>query len=196
MPGEPSLDSGRQDEFPREPKSRSRKAKELWHRSLSLSVGGRFVFARQIVRISVAPLVAFALLVGGFAPAASALEGETCPTWFPDFRCKRSGRFDGFVAPIQMPYLFEDPFITTGAQLVGIYQEYPGDSIFDGGHTTGCWRSNCAWRSPTGWPSSPARTATCGTDRTSSSFPTRTASTTSPWTSSTRSSRTARRTTS
>lgn len=81
-------------------------------------------------------LLAAALLLAGFAPPAAALEGEACPTWFPDFRCERSGRFDGFVAPMQMPYLFEDPFITTGLQVVGIYHEYPGDSAFDGG---GLW---------------------------------------------------------
>ncbi len=85
-----------------------------------------------------AALLVVAPVTSGFpptVPTAHALKGEDCPTWFPDFRgCGRSGRFDGFVAPIQMPYLFEDPFITTGAQLVGIYHEYPGHSIFEGGH--------------------------------------------------------------
>lgn len=69
----------------------------------------------------------------GSAGSAWGLEGQ-CPTWFPDFGgCDRSGRFDGFVGTMQMPYLFEDPFITTGAQLVGIYHEYPGHSVFQGG---------------------------------------------------------------
>ena len=72
------------------------------------------------------------VVLGTWVPAASAV--EPCPTWFPDFRCERSGRFEGFVGTIQMPYLFEDPFITTGAQLVGIYHEYPGHSVFEGGH--------------------------------------------------------------
>jgi hypothetical protein len=92
-----------------------------------------------VLRNRIAPtplpgLLAAALLAAAFALPAAALEGESCPTWFPDFRCDRSGRWDGFVAPMQMPYLFEDPFITTGLQLVGIYHEYPGHSLFGGGH--------------------------------------------------------------
>lgn len=65
---------------------------------------------------------------------ASAITEEECPTWFPDFRCERSGRFDGFVAPITQPYLFEDPFITTGINAVGIWHDYPDDSPLAGGH--------------------------------------------------------------
>jgi hypothetical protein len=67
----------------------------------------------------VLPLV-FALLVGA---GASQAEGEECPTWLPDFRCDRQARFDRMVQPMTMPYLFEDPFITTGANLVGIWHE-------------------------------------------------------------------------
>lgn len=38
--------------------------------------------------------------------------------------------------PMQMPYLFEDPFITTSLNLVGVWNEYPSgsDTVFDGGH--------------------------------------------------------------
>ncbi|MFQ5415935.1 MAG: hypothetical protein ACE5FL_02690, partial [Myxococcota bacterium] len=61
------------------------------------------------------------------APAHAATEG--CPTWFPDFQCERSGRYDGFVMPISHPYLFEDPFITTGINLVGIWHDYPQGSV-------------------------------------------------------------------
>jgi hypothetical protein len=67
------------------------------------------------------------------AGSAQALPPE-CPTFFPDFRCEREGRYDGFVAPISAPYLFEDPFITTGLSAWYLYHEFPGGSVFDGGH--------------------------------------------------------------
>lgn len=89
------------------------------------------------MRRGVASFFALAWLLGaaGVAPPAGAMEGPECPTWLPDLRgCGRSGRFDGFVGTMQMPYLFEDPFITTGVQAVGIYHEYPGHSAFQGGH--------------------------------------------------------------
>jgi hypothetical protein len=71
------------------------------------------------------------VLLGG--PAA-ALEGsQECPTWFPDFRCERHGRYEGFVMPMQMPYLFEDPFITTGLSLFGIWHDFPQGSVMQGG---------------------------------------------------------------
>ena len=35
--------------------------------------------------------------------------------------------------PMSMPYLFEDPYITTNVNLVGIYHNFPSDSIMDGG---------------------------------------------------------------
>jgi hypothetical protein len=34
---------------------------------------------------------------------------------------------------MSMPYLFEDPYITSGLNLVGIYHNFPSDSVFDGG---------------------------------------------------------------
>jgi hypothetical protein len=70
------------------------------------------------------------------APAAASGAGaaeEECPTWFPDFRCDRHGRYDGFVMPMQMPYLFEDPFITTGISVHGIWHQFPKDSALEGG---------------------------------------------------------------
>jgi hypothetical protein len=66
----------------------------------------------------------------GAAPVRAA---EDCPTWFPDFRCERSGRYEGFVMPMAMPYLFEDPFITTNISIHGIYHDFPDDSVLDGG---------------------------------------------------------------
>lgn len=88
------------------------------------------------MRAFVASLLAVGSMVLGLGSgAASAMEGPECPTWLPDLQgCERSGRFDGFVMPMQMPYLFEDPFITTGVQAVGIYHEYPGHSAFEGGN--------------------------------------------------------------
>jgi hypothetical protein len=74
-------------------------------------------------------LFALALLV---APAVAV--AEECPTWLPDFRCERQARFEGFVQPMSMPYLFEDPFITTGANLVGIYHDFDKTGDFDAGY--------------------------------------------------------------
>lgn len=72
-----------------------------------------------------------ALFTALLAHSAAAL--PPCPTWFPDFRCDRDGRPGSFVPPMMHPYLFEDPFITTGVNLVGIWHEFPDDSILDGG---------------------------------------------------------------
>jgi hypothetical protein len=82
------------------------------------------------------------LLISGFtaliwilltADVSNAAQPEDCPLFFPDFRCERSGRYEGFVMPMASPYLFEDPFITTGVQGVGIWHDFPGDSVFGGG---------------------------------------------------------------
>jgi hypothetical protein len=79
-------------------------------------------------------LVRWITVFAGLTAALPALAiMEECPTWFPDFRCERSGRYEGFVAPISHPYLFEDPFITTGIQAVGLWHEYPERSAMMGG---------------------------------------------------------------
>jgi len=57
---------------------------------------------------------------------------EDC-RFLPDIRCGRSGRWDGFVKPIVTPFLFEDPFITTGVYPYFMFQEFPEGSIFRGG---------------------------------------------------------------
>jgi hypothetical protein len=67
------------------------------------------------------------------ADMSRAAQAEDCPLFFPDFRCDRSGRYEGFIMPMASPYLFEDPFITTGVQGVGIWHDFPGDSVFGGG---------------------------------------------------------------
>jgi hypothetical protein len=62
-----------------------------------------------------------------------ATQPEDCPTWFPDLRCKRSGRWEGFQMPMVQPYLFEDPFITTGIYTYYAWHEFPSSSVFQGG---------------------------------------------------------------
>jgi len=71
--------------------------------------------------------------IAGLAFPAAAEEGEDCPTWLPDFSCQREFRYEGFVAPVTMPYLFEDPFITTGANFVGIWHDFPQNGNSTGG---------------------------------------------------------------
>jgi hypothetical protein len=71
----------------------------------------------------------------GVAPAAGSDPGE-CPKWFPDLRCDREGRPAGSVPPMTMPYLFEDPYITTGLQFAYIRNDFPGRSVFRGGHAS------------------------------------------------------------
>jgi len=68
----------------------------------------------------------------GEAPAARALPPE-CPLLFPDFRCERHGRYEGFVPPMTNPFLFEDPFITTGLSAWGVWHQFPNSSILEGG---------------------------------------------------------------
>lgn len=75
---------------------------------------------------------ALVLLVATIAPFSAS--AEACPTWLPDFRCDREARFDGFVMPMSMPYLFEDPFVTSGANLVGIYHDFAKTGKFDPGY--------------------------------------------------------------
>ncbi|MCP4908094.1 MAG: hypothetical protein GY910_24245 [bacterium] len=66
--------------------------------------------------------------------SAAADTSESCPTFLPDLRCDRQSRYEGFVAPMSMPYLFEDPFITTEFQGAFVYHEFPANSVFDGGY--------------------------------------------------------------
>jgi hypothetical protein len=78
--------------------------------------------------------IAAALLAATLAPAAAAGQGsDDCGAWFPDFRCDREARFEGFAPPMTSPYLFEDPFITTELGGWAIWNEFPGRSVFRGG---------------------------------------------------------------
>lgn len=75
---------------------------------------------------------AMSVAISLFATAAHA-SGDDCPIFFPDLRCDRSGRYEGFVMPMASPYLFEDPFITTSISGHGIWHDFPENSIFEGG---------------------------------------------------------------
>ena len=69
-----------------------------------------------------------------FASTGAASAESECPKWFPDFSdCKRQVRPDGSVMPMSFPYLFEDPYIATGLNFVGIWHDFPEGSVFDGG---------------------------------------------------------------
>jgi hypothetical protein len=74
-------------------------------------------------------LLTLAALAAFFAASASA----ECDKLLPDFNCDRSGRFDGFEMPIVQPYLFEDPFITTGAYPYYLWHQFPKSSPLEGG---------------------------------------------------------------
>jgi hypothetical protein len=82
------------------------------------------------VRIVAVLLLGF--VMGAFPAAASDTE---CDGFLPDFLCdsEREARPPGHVNPMSMPYLFEDPYIATDINLVGIYHNYPSDSLMDGG---------------------------------------------------------------
>jgi hypothetical protein len=85
--------------------------------------------ARPRLRVLQASTLVLALLLGASASRAES-PGDDCPTWLPDFKCDRKARFDGMVQPMSMPYLFEDPFITTGANLVGIWHQFANNGGF------------------------------------------------------------------
>lgn len=82
---------------------------------------------RRAVRIAALSAITWFSIAG----AAQAL--PPCPTWFPDFRCERHGRYDGFVPTMMHPYLFEDPFITTGVSAWGVWHQFPEHSLLEGG---------------------------------------------------------------
>lgn len=74
-----------------------------------------------------------ALAFGVLLTAAAASAEGDCGKLFPDITCERSGRFDGFEMPIVQPYLFEDPFITTGVYPYYVWHQFPKGSPLEGG---------------------------------------------------------------
>jgi hypothetical protein len=80
------------------------------------------------------PTLTALLLAVSLVPDAAA--GEKCEGFFPDFSCERQARYEGFVAPLSMPYIFEDPFVTTGLSAHYIWHEFPDKSVTGGGDAT------------------------------------------------------------
>jgi len=76
-------------------------------------------------------LAALLLCVSGTRLAVA--DEAKCEGFLPDFRCEREARYEGFVAPLSMPYVFEDPFITTGLSGWYIWHEFPDKSVTGGG---------------------------------------------------------------
>jgi hypothetical protein len=88
-------------------------------------------FRCHLVLVRAALALGFLLFV---APTAWAIAPPECPTWFPDFGdCDRHGRYEGFGHTYSMPFLFEDPFITTDIRAWGMWNDLPNGSIFGGG---------------------------------------------------------------
>lgn len=92
---------------------------------LSLSIRRAALAAALSLSIAPAALAA--------EPVSAPAQGPACPQWFPDFSCDRAQRFDGFVMPGTAPYLFEEPFTTTGLYLWGVWHQFPDRSAFRGG---------------------------------------------------------------
>jgi hypothetical protein len=68
-------------------------------------------------------------VVCALAPFAARAEvSEDCSRWtlLPDFRCEqRTARPDDTFNVMGMPFLFEDPYITSGLNLVWVYHSFP-----------------------------------------------------------------------
>lgn len=77
--------------------------------------------------------LASALALGLVLAASPVGAASDCDEWLPDLSCERSGRFEGFEKPIVQPYLFEDPFITTGLYPYYVWHAFPEGSAFEGG---------------------------------------------------------------
>jgi hypothetical protein len=91
--------------------------------------------------VSKALLIIATMIIGlTWGSLASAEAPPKCGEWtlFPDFRCEdREGRPEGAFNPMGMPYLFEDPYITSGLNFAYIYHRTPDTGglgvAFDGG---------------------------------------------------------------
>lgn len=71
------------------------------------------------------------LVICGLLAGAAAADASDCGL-FPDLdpECEREARPEGSVMPMSFPFLFEDPYITTGTNAVGIWHEFPSESVF------------------------------------------------------------------
>jgi len=88
-----------------------------------------------LTRKRLALVPALLLLSASWALPAAA-EEKCDATFLPDFQCDRVARYEGFVAPLSMPYVFEDPFTTTGASAHYIWHEFPDHGVTAGGDAT------------------------------------------------------------
>jgi len=92
-------------------------------------------------RLTRIALVTTAFAIALFSASMSRAEAAAeCGTWtlFPDFRCENhQARPDGSFNPMGMPYLFEDPHITSNLNFAYLYHRFPEDApvgpVFDGG---------------------------------------------------------------
>ena len=92
-------------------------------RSWSAPSVGAFVVALGVV-----------LVLGPGVARTAGAEPEGSCTWFPDLRCEgREARPAGSFNPMGMPYLFEDPHITTGLNFAYLWHAFPEKSAFQGG---------------------------------------------------------------
>ena len=93
---------------------------------------GRVGAMHRIAAVRIVAVLLLGMLMGAFPAAASDTE---CDGFLPDFLCdnEREARPAGHINPMSMPFLFEDPYIATDINLVGIYHNYPSDSLMDGG---------------------------------------------------------------
>jgi len=77
--------------------------------------------------------IVFTIGVLGLGPV-SPVRAETCDQLFPDITCdERAARPANSVMPMSFPYIFEDPYIVTGLNLVGIWHQFPNNSLPGGG---------------------------------------------------------------
>jgi hypothetical protein len=88
-------------------------------------------------RRSARALFGTALALGclGASVTAGAEVSDDCSAWtlLPDFRCEqRTARPDNTFNVMGMPFLFEDPYITTGLNLVWVYHSFPENSPLGG----------------------------------------------------------------
>ena len=100
-----------------------------------------FTISRRSGRIA---LITLAFGIALFSASMShAVSGDDCGPWtlFPDFRCNdHQARPDDSFNPMGMPYLFEDPYITTNLNFAYLYHRFPDGNapgttgpVFDGG---------------------------------------------------------------
>jgi len=88
-------------------------------------------------RRSARTLFGIALALGclGASMTAGAEVSDDCSSWtlLPDFRCEqRTARPENTFNVMGMPFLFEDPYITTGLNLVWVYHTFPESSPLGG----------------------------------------------------------------